>query len=132
MRLTDRLSQPQKIVIVIALGMALGAVGTYLTSPGNATGFGWYAYAPLSQPVYPPRTGLAEWLRLRWAEAIAEPGRFKLARPETAVPAINLALADSINDQAFVAGLLHAAFDALDPAPDPEYRKQLAVIAKRA
>lgn len=64
MRLTDRLSQPQKIVIVIALGMALGAAGIYLTSTGNATGFGWYAYAPLSQPVYPPRTGLAGWLRL--------------------------------------------------------------------
>ena len=62
MRLTDRLSRPQKIVIVIALGMALGAAGIYLTSPGNATG--WYAYAPLSQPVYPPRTGLAGWLRL--------------------------------------------------------------------
>jgi hypothetical protein len=30
MRLTDRLSQPQRIVIVIALGMAFGAAGTYL------------------------------------------------------------------------------------------------------
>jgi hypothetical protein len=64
MRLTDRLSQPQKIVIVIALGTALGAAGIYLTSPGNTTGFGWYAYAPLPQPVYPPRTGLARWPRL--------------------------------------------------------------------
>ncbi len=63
MRLTDRLSQPQKIVIVIALGTALGAAGIYLTSLGNATGFGWYAYAPLSQSVY-PRTGLPGWLRL--------------------------------------------------------------------
>jgi heme/copper-type cytochrome/quinol oxidase subunit 1 len=64
MLLIDRLSQPQKIVIVIALGMALGAVAIYLTSLGNATGFGWYAYAPLSQSVYPPRTGLPGWLRL--------------------------------------------------------------------
>lgn len=64
MRLTDRLSQPQKIVIVIALGMALGAAGIYLTTPGNTTGFGWYAYAPLPQPAYPLRTGLAGWLRL--------------------------------------------------------------------
>ena len=64
MRLTDRLSQPQKIVIVIALGTALGAAGIYLTSPGNTTGFGWYAYAPPFQPAYPPRTGLAGWLRL--------------------------------------------------------------------
>ena len=44
--------------------LALGAAGIYLTSPGNATGFGWYAYAPLSQPVSPPRTGLAGCLRL--------------------------------------------------------------------
>ncbi len=64
MRLTDRLSQPQKIVVVIALGMALGAAGIYLTSLGNAAEVGWYAYAPLSQSAYPPRTGLAGWLRL--------------------------------------------------------------------
>jgi hypothetical protein len=75
---------------------------------------------------------LAEWLRLRWAEAVVEPSRFNLARPETAVPAINLALADPVNDQPFAAALLHAAYEAVDPAPDPEYRKQLAVIAKRA
>jgi heme/copper-type cytochrome/quinol oxidase subunit 1 len=64
MRLTDRLSQPQRIVVVIALGMALGAAGIYLASLGNTAGFGWYAYAPLSQSFYPPRTGLAGWLRL--------------------------------------------------------------------
>jgi heme/copper-type cytochrome/quinol oxidase subunit 1 len=64
MRLTDRLSQPQRIVVVIALGMAFGAVGIYLVDLGNAAGFGWYAYSPLSQQVYAPRTGLAGWLRL--------------------------------------------------------------------
>jgi heme/copper-type cytochrome/quinol oxidase subunit 1 len=66
MRLTDRLSQPQRIVVVIALGMAFGAAGIYLVSLGNTAGGGWYAYAPLShtQAVYPPRTGLAGWLRL--------------------------------------------------------------------
>jgi heme/copper-type cytochrome/quinol oxidase subunit 1 len=64
MRLTDRLSQPQRIVVVIALGMAFGAAGIYLASLGNTAGFGWYAYAPLSQAVYPPRTGVAGWLRL--------------------------------------------------------------------
>lgn len=35
---------------------------------GRQTGYGprvgWYAYAPLSQAVYPPRTGLAGWLCL--------------------------------------------------------------------
>jgi heme/copper-type cytochrome/quinol oxidase subunit 1 len=64
MRFTDRLSRPQKIVVVIALGMAFGAAGIYLASLGNAAGFGWYAYAPLSAPIYQPHAGLPGWLRL--------------------------------------------------------------------
>jgi hypothetical protein len=72
-RLTDRLSQPQKIVVVIALGVACGAAGTYLVNLGNTASGGWYAYAPLSQAVspgigetslYPSHAGLAGWLRL--------------------------------------------------------------------
>jgi hypothetical protein len=63
-RLTDRLSQPQRIVVVIALGVAFGAAGIYLASLGSTAGFGWYAYAPLSSSAYTPRTGLAGWLRL--------------------------------------------------------------------
>jgi hypothetical protein len=49
-RITDRLSQPQKIVTIVALGAALLAAGSYLISlAGNSTAaFGWYAYAPLS------------------------------------------------------------------------------------
>ena len=43
MRLTDRLSQPQKIVIVVALGMAFGAAGTYLVGLGNTFAGGWYS-----------------------------------------------------------------------------------------
>jgi predicted lysophospholipase L1 biosynthesis ABC-type transport system permease subunit len=64
MRFTDRLGQAQRIVIVIAFGTALGAVGGYLVSLGNAARIGWYAYAPLTQQIYPPRTGLAGWLQL--------------------------------------------------------------------
>ncbi len=63
MRFTDRLSQPQRIVVVIALGVACGAAGMYLVNLGS-TVTGWYAYAPLSQAVNPPHTGLAGWLRL--------------------------------------------------------------------
>ena len=63
MRVTDRLSQPQRIVVVIALGLALGAAGVYLVSLGSSSGFGWYAYAPLSHSVSLPSTGLAGWLR---------------------------------------------------------------------
>jgi heme/copper-type cytochrome/quinol oxidase subunit 1 len=64
MRLTDRLGNAQRIVVVIALGMAFGTVGSYLVNLGNTVRAGWYAYAPLTQAVYPPRTGLAGWLRL--------------------------------------------------------------------
>ena len=63
MRLTDRLSQPQKIVVVLALGMAFGAAGTYLAGLGSTSAFGWYAYAPLSQAAY-AATGLHGWARL--------------------------------------------------------------------
>ena len=63
MRLPGRLSQPQRIVVVIALGVACGTAGIYLVNLGSTASFGWYAYAPLSQATY-PRTGLAEWLRL--------------------------------------------------------------------
>ena len=49
-RITDRLSQPQKIVVVVALGAALLTVGSYLIglSGGSTVTFGWYAYAPLN------------------------------------------------------------------------------------
>jgi heme/copper-type cytochrome/quinol oxidase subunit 1 len=65
MRLTDRLSQPQRIVVVIALGVACAAAGSYLVNLGaNTVTFGWYAYAPLTQPAGLPHAGLPGWLRL--------------------------------------------------------------------
>ncbi|HEY5015635.1 MAG TPA: hypothetical protein VII59_02540 [Streptosporangiaceae bacterium] len=64
MRLIDGLSRAQRIVIVIALGLALGAVGSYLVSLGGGIRSGWYAYSPLTASVYAPRTGLAGWLQL--------------------------------------------------------------------
>ncbi len=75
---------------------------------------------------------LSEWLRLQWTAAAEAPEQYKLARVATAVPAIKLALQDQSADQAFVASLLHAAFDGVEPDLDPEYRKQLAVIARRS
>lgn len=63
-RLTDRLTQPQRIVLVIAAGVALAAIGVYVTSLGEATAsFGWYAYAPLSSGPG-QHAGLPGWLRL--------------------------------------------------------------------
>jgi TRAP-type C4-dicarboxylate transport system permease small subunit len=65
MRLTDRLSQPQRIVIVVALGVACAAAGAYLVNlGGNTASFGWYAYAPLTQAADLPHTGLPGWARL--------------------------------------------------------------------
>jgi hypothetical protein len=64
-RLNGRLSQPQRIVVVIALGVACGAAGAYLVNLGSDGGYGWYAYAPLtSQAINPPGAGLRGWVRL--------------------------------------------------------------------
>jgi hypothetical protein len=60
---TNRLSHPQKIVVVTALGVAFLAAGSYLTSLGSAETFGWYAYAPLTSASY-PSAGLPGWARL--------------------------------------------------------------------
>jgi hypothetical protein len=70
MRWTDGLSKHQRIVIVIALGLVLGALAGYLTTLG--TGPRWYAYAPLSgQGFHPPGIGEPGWLRLIiWLAAI--------------------------------------------------------------
>ena len=45
MRVIDRLSKSQRVVVVVALGLALGVIGTYLTSQIRP---GWYGYAPLT------------------------------------------------------------------------------------
>ena len=45
MRLTDRLSRTQRVVVVIALGIAFGAARIYLANLGTSAEGGWYAYA---------------------------------------------------------------------------------------
>jgi hypothetical protein len=61
--LLDRLTQAQRIVIVVALGVACAAVGIYVNGLGSTVAFGWYAYAPLTS-AGPAHTGLAGWLRV--------------------------------------------------------------------
>jgi hypothetical protein len=70
MRWTDRLSTAQRVVVVVALGLALGVVASYLAGLGS--GMGWYGYAPLSGQVFqPPGVGEPGWLRLIvWLAAI--------------------------------------------------------------
>ena len=63
MRLTDGLNTAQRVVIVIAIGIALAAVGYFLASLGSPR-FGWYAYSPLANEIGPQGTGLPGWLRL--------------------------------------------------------------------
>jgi heme/copper-type cytochrome/quinol oxidase subunit 1 len=60
-RATDRLSMPQRVVVVITLGLVLAFAGSYLMSLGSGAN-GWYAYSPLTSSTYAP--GLPAWLRL--------------------------------------------------------------------
>lgn len=49
----DGLSKAQRVVVVIALGLALDAVGSYLVSLGGGNaGFGWVA--PVDSAVFVP------------------------------------------------------------------------------
>jgi heme/copper-type cytochrome/quinol oxidase subunit 1 len=72
MRWIDRLTKAQRVVVVVALGLALGIVASYLTSLGTVA-TGWYAYAPLSgQTLQPRSTGEPDWLRLIiWLAAVS-------------------------------------------------------------
>ncbi len=54
MRLIDGLSKTQRIVVVVALGLALGVVGTYLVNLGSRIRSGWYAYSPLTATLRAP------------------------------------------------------------------------------
>jgi hypothetical protein len=71
MRWIDRLSTAQRVVVVVALGLALGIVASYLASLG--TRGGWYGYAPLSGQLFQPQLmGEPGWLRLIiWLAAIS-------------------------------------------------------------
>jgi len=50
--------------VVVALGLALAAVGRYLVSLGGGLRFGWYAYSPFTSSPVAPGTGLPAWLQL--------------------------------------------------------------------
>ena len=70
MRWIDRLNMAQRVVVVVALGLALGIVASYLTAVGVRTG--WYAYAPLSWQLQAPGIGGPGWLRLIiWLAALS-------------------------------------------------------------
>ena len=64
MRLIDGLGKAQRVVIVVAIGLALFAAGRYLVSLGHGFRMGWYGYPALAHRFRPPGTGLRGWLRL--------------------------------------------------------------------
>jgi hypothetical protein len=61
MRWINGLSKSQRVVVVIAFGLALGMLGSYLVSLGAPVS-GWYGFSPLTDSFYVP--GLRPWLRL--------------------------------------------------------------------
>jgi hypothetical protein len=64
MRWIDGLSKSQRVVVVIALGLVLGTLGSYLVNIGSEVATGWYAYSPLTTGGVVPHTGLHRSVRL--------------------------------------------------------------------
>jgi hypothetical protein len=64
MRWIDGLGRSQRVVVVIAFGLVLETVGSYLVNLGSGLVSGWYGYAPLSAGGFAPATGLHGWLRM--------------------------------------------------------------------
>ena len=64
MRWIDGLSKAQRVILVIALGLALGTVGSYIVNLHSGVAFGWTGYAPLTAQEIGVGTGLHGWLRL--------------------------------------------------------------------
>jgi hypothetical protein len=64
MRWIDGLNKAQRVVVVIAFGLALETLGSYVVNIGSGLVSGWYAYAPLTNGGFFAPTGLHGWLRL--------------------------------------------------------------------
>jgi hypothetical protein len=87
MRWIDGLNRPQRVVLVIAFGLALEALGNYVVSLGSGLASGWYAYSPLSGGGFLAPTGLHGWLRLIvWVALIGvwALGAIRVLRPSSA------------------------------------------------
>jgi uncharacterized membrane protein len=64
MRWTGGLSKSQRVVVVIALGLALATLGGYLVNLVSPFESGWYAYAPLASGPIIANAGIHPWLRV--------------------------------------------------------------------
>jgi len=60
-----RMSHAQRVVIVIAAGLALYQFGTWCTTWGSRSFTGWVAYAPMSNSQFTPYVGgFHPWVRM--------------------------------------------------------------------
>jgi hypothetical protein len=85
MRWIDGLNKSQRVVVVVAFGVALGTLGSYLVTLGSGSvASGWYAYSPLSSGSLVAPTGLHPWLRvIIWLVLISvwAAGSIRVLRP---------------------------------------------------
>ena len=64
MRLIDWLNTAQRVVIVVAIGIALAVAGHYAVSLRSGFHGGWTGYRLLPGQIRTLRTGMPRWLRL--------------------------------------------------------------------
>ncbi len=65
MNLVNRLGFAQRIIVVVALGLALGATGGFITDLGSpGANFGWFGYAPLTRSIMTVGATLSDWEEL--------------------------------------------------------------------
>ncbi len=65
MEFLSRLGFAQRIIVVVALGLALGVTGRFITTLGSAgANFGWFGYAPLTGSIMTVGSTLSDWEQL--------------------------------------------------------------------
>ena len=65
MHVAGRFGFAQRIVVVVALGLALGVTGGFITELGSpGANFGWFGYAPLTRSVLTVGSTLSDWQQL--------------------------------------------------------------------
>jgi hypothetical protein len=82
----DGLSKPQRVVVIIALGLALGVLGSYLAGLGGGFDVAFLAHG-WTQPLTPAPSGLRDLLTMiTWLVLIAvwALGSVRLLRPSSA------------------------------------------------
>ena len=65
MNLVGRLGFAQRIIVVVALGLALGTLGRFITDLGSpGANFGWFGYAPLTRSIMTVGATMSAWEQL--------------------------------------------------------------------